>query len=172
MRQKYLVNNQKQNMEREANICGVNIKSFRADNGVFKSKEFKLELEENGQAVTFCGVGAHHQNGISERYIRTMVERTRTVLLNDHDRWPEIVDIELWIFAFRHIVTKWNNTPRPDLEYKTPDKVFSGVKRVKNEENHFADFHPFSISVYVLDDRLQAKRKSQNGNQDHVLEYI
>ena len=129
MRQKYQVNNQKQNMEREANTCGVNIRSFRADNGVFKSKEFKLELEENGQAVTFCGVGAHHQNGIAERYIRTMVERTRTVLLNAHAMWPEIVDIELWTFAFRHIVTKWNNTPRPDLEYKTPDEVFSGVKR-------------------------------------------
>ena len=73
--------------------------------------------------------------------------------------WPEIVDIELWTFAFRHIVTKWNNTPRPDLEYKTPDEVFSGVKRVNNEENHFADFHPFGIPVYVLDDRLQAKKK-------------
>ena len=123
-------------------------------------KEFKLELEDNGQAVTFCGVGAHHQNGIAERYIRTMVEKKRTVLLNAHARWPEIVDMELWTFAFRHIVTKLNNTPRPDLEYKTPDEVFSGVKRVKkNEENHFADFHPFGIPVYVLDDRLEAKKK-------------
>ena len=72
-------------MEREANTCGVNIRSFRAHNGVFKSKEFKLELEDYGQAVTLCGVGAHHQNGIAERYLRTMVERTRTVLLNAHD---------------------------------------------------------------------------------------
>ena len=117
----------KQAMEREAATSGVKIKSFRADNGIFKSAEFRLELQDNAQNVTFCGVGAHHQNGIAERYIRTMVEKARTVLLNAHARWPDMIDMELWTFAFRHVVTKWNNTPRPDLEFKKPDEVFNGV---------------------------------------------
>jgi len=30
----------KKNMEREAKACGVQVKSFRADNGIFKSTEF------------------------------------------------------------------------------------------------------------------------------------
>ena len=59
-----------------------------------------------------------------------MVEKARTVLLNAHARWPDMIDMELWTFAFCHVVTKWNNTPRPDLEFKTPDEVFNGVQRV------------------------------------------
>ena len=72
----------KHNMERDAYKSGVKIKSFRADNGIFKSEEFRLELKNNAQDITYCGVGAHHQNGIAERYIRTMVEKARTVLQN------------------------------------------------------------------------------------------
>ena len=87
-------------MEREAATSGVKIKSFRADNGVFKSAEFRLELKDNGQNITFCGVGAHHQNGIAERYIRTMVENARTVLLNAHARWPDMIYMEMWTFHF------------------------------------------------------------------------
>ena len=63
----------KRSMEREAAKSGIKIKSFQADNGVFKSAEFRLVLKENEQHITFCGVGAHHQNGIDERYICTMV---------------------------------------------------------------------------------------------------
>ena len=44
-----------------------------------------------------------------------MVEKTRTVLLNAHARWPEQIDMELRTFALRHVVTKWNNTPHKDL---------------------------------------------------------
>ena len=82
-------------MEREAFKSGINIKSFRADNGVFKSAEFRLELKENEQHITFYGIGARHQNSIAERYIRTMVEKSRTALLNAHARWPEMIGMEL-----------------------------------------------------------------------------
>ena len=51
----------KQAMEREAMKSDVKIKLFRADNGIFKSAEFRLELQENAQKVTFCGVPARHQ---------------------------------------------------------------------------------------------------------------
>ena len=76
----------KRHMERDAKASGVKVNAFRADNGIFKSTEFRLELKNNDQDITFCGVGAHHQNGVAERYIRTMVERARTVLLNAHAR--------------------------------------------------------------------------------------
>ena len=145
----------KHNMERDAYKSGVKIKSFRADNGIFKSEEFRLELKNNAQDITYCGVGAHHQNGIAERHIRTMVEKARTVLLNAHARWPDAIKMELWTFALRHVVTKWNNTPRPDLGFRTPEDVFNGMKRNKEPRSIFADFHPFGIPVYVLAKKLQ-----------------
>ena len=139
---------------------GVKIKAFRADNGIFKSTEFRLKLQENNQSISFCGVGAHHQNGVAERYIRTMVEKARIVLLNAHARWPDHVDMELWTFAFRHVVTKWNNTPRKDLGYRTPEEAFNGLQNcLKTVKHHFADFHPFGIPVYVLNENLQGKKK-------------
>ena len=86
----------KHNIERQSRDAGVKIKSFRADNGIFKAAEFKTDLEMNDQSISFCGVGAHHQNGVAERFIRTFIERARTVLLNAHARWPGKLDMELW----------------------------------------------------------------------------
>ena len=51
------------------------IKSYRGDNGVYKTAEFRAELRNNDQHITYCGAGTHHQNGVAERYIRTMVEK-------------------------------------------------------------------------------------------------
>ena len=73
-------------MERECKQSGVKLKSFRGDNGIYKAAEFRAELRDNDQHITYCGVGAYHQNGVAERYIRTMVEKTRTNLLNAHAR--------------------------------------------------------------------------------------
>ena len=135
-------------------------KYFRSDNGILKSTEFRLELQDNNQDIIFYGVGTHRQNGVVERFIRTMVEKARTVLLNAHARWPEQIDMELWTFAFRHVVTKWNNTPRKDLGYRTPDEAFNGLEnRMKDVTHHFADFYPFGIPVYVLNRGLQGNQK-------------
>ena len=84
----------KHSIERQARDAGVEIKSFRADNGIFKAAEFKTDLELNDQSITFCGMGAHHQNGVAERSIRIFIERARTVILNAHARWPEKINME------------------------------------------------------------------------------
>jgi hypothetical protein len=47
----------------------VNIKHYHEDNGRFKDKLFSKSIEEKGQTISFCGVGAHHQNGIAEKRI-------------------------------------------------------------------------------------------------------
>ena len=114
--------NSEHSMEREAKTNCITIKSFRGDKGVFKAAEFNAYVNSLDQSISYCGFGAHHQNGIVERYIRTMVEKSRPVLLNAYARWPKPMKMELWTYEFRHIVTQWNNTPRKDLEYKTPDE--------------------------------------------------
>ena len=103
-------------MEIEAKYCGVTIKSFGGDNRIFKSAEFRLEIKDNNQKTTYYLVRVHHQNDIVESYIRTIIGKSRTDLLNAHIRWPKMVSMELLKFALRHIVTKWNNTPRPNLK--------------------------------------------------------
>ena len=53
-------------MEQEADQEHIKIKTFHADNGIFKAKLFRQNLITSGQTITFCGVGAHHQNGKAE----------------------------------------------------------------------------------------------------------
>eukprot|EP00957_Ditylum_brightwellii_P192908 14688264-Ditylum_brightwellii.AAC.2 len=62
----------------------VTIKQIRPNNGTFHSKEFQDHTQSLKQDITFCGVSAHHQNGIAEHHIHTLVKYTRTSLLNTH----------------------------------------------------------------------------------------
>ena len=111
----------KHRMELNAKHHGVKIKHFRADNGIFKAAEIKIDIEKKQQRISFCGVGAHNQNGVAERHIRTIVERARTILLHATTRWPNTIKTELWTFTVNYTVDKWNSTPREDLNYLSPD---------------------------------------------------
>ena len=56
----------KQAFERYAHSHGVSIKHYHCDNGIFKSKLFRQHFDKSHQTITFCGVNAHHQNGVAE----------------------------------------------------------------------------------------------------------
>eukprot|EP00957_Ditylum_brightwellii_P115853 8837566-Ditylum_brightwellii.AAC.1 len=78
--------------------------------------------------------------------MQTIVNTTRTALLNAHERWPEAIDMELWTFEFRHAVDNWNSTPMKALGYSTPDEVFSGLTSRSNPRNQtFKNFHPLTV---------------------------
>ena len=60
----------KHSMEIEAKTSGISIKSFRNNSGVFKAVVvFKVDLKYLDQTIAYCGVSAHHQNGIVKRCI-------------------------------------------------------------------------------------------------------
>jgi hypothetical protein len=40
------------------------VKHYQADNGRFSDKEFLVACSNLNQIIEFCGIGAHHQNGI------------------------------------------------------------------------------------------------------------
>jgi transposase InsO family protein len=61
---------------------GVHIKHYHADNGRFKDNLFTKSIEDKGQTISFCGVGAHHQNGIAEKRIGDLQRRATTLLLH------------------------------------------------------------------------------------------
>jgi hypothetical protein len=45
------------------------------------------------QTIDFCGVGAHHQNGVAERDIFTVTEMARAMLLHAVLHWPDVTDL-------------------------------------------------------------------------------
>ena len=67
----------KHTFEKYAATHGVNIQHYHADNGRFKDNLFMKDIEEKGQTISFCGVGAHHQNGIAEKSYYTPVTCTK-----------------------------------------------------------------------------------------------
>jgi transposase InsO family protein len=77
----------------------VNIKHYHADNGRFKDKLFSKSIEEKGQTISFCGAGAHHQNGIAEKRIGDLQRRATTLLLHAQRRWPDAINSHLWTYC-------------------------------------------------------------------------
>ncbi len=53
-----------------AALHNVEVKRYHADNLRFNSQSFLEDVTHNNQEITFCGVGAHHQNGIAENGIK------------------------------------------------------------------------------------------------------
>ena len=46
--------------------AGHTARHYHADNGRFSDKGFHKDIDDKGQEITFCSVGAHHQNSIIE----------------------------------------------------------------------------------------------------------
>jgi len=101
-------------IEREAQNSGVDVRSYRGDNGVFRSLEFQKDLEIHGQTIKFSGVGAHHQNGMAEHAIWTITECAHTMILHAIIHWPGQVPIELWPFAVEYATYIWNRVRKKD----------------------------------------------------------
>ena len=53
--------------ERLAAQHGVQILHYHCNNRRFADKAFVDDVRAGHQTITFCGVGAHHQNSVAER---------------------------------------------------------------------------------------------------------
>ena len=124
---------------------------YHADNGQFRYKGFHKNIDNKGQEITFCGVGAHHQNGIIENRNKQLTLGARTLLLHGMRHWPQMVDSLFWLFVIKAMAERMNSL-QVDLEGQTPESIMYGVDLktipVKN-------FHILFCPVYVLDHRLQ-----------------
>ena len=58
------------------------IHHYQCDNDLFHDNAFIDDCTEHGQTILFCGVSAHHQNGIAEKNIRDVIEQARKMLLH------------------------------------------------------------------------------------------
>ena len=68
--------------EQVAEQHGVHILHYHCDNGRFVDKAFMDDVLQAHQTITFCGIGAHHQNGIAKCCIHNIMENAHTSLLH------------------------------------------------------------------------------------------
>ena len=143
--------NAKKAFERYCEARGVTVKHYHCDNGRFADNLFIKHASSNNQGITYCGVNAHWQNGISEKRIRDLQELTTTNLLHAESKWPAVITANLWPYALRCSNEAMNSTPRMK-DGKIPNQLFSGTEA----PTVLRHFHPFGCPTYVLNSKLQA----------------
>jgi hypothetical protein len=136
--------------KQHAESCGVTVKAYHADNGIFAEQLFRDEVNSSQQRISFCAVGAHHQNGIVERHIGTLTQGARTSLLHAQRRWPEAIGTILWPFAWKDFERRYNNL-FVDTDGLSPLNRFSGT----TVRTDVRQYHPFGCPVFVLAAGLQ-----------------
>lgn len=134
---------------------GVQVQGYHADNGRFADTAWKESCDKLRQRFSYCGVGAHHQNGVVERRIRDLSSSARAALLHAIHLWPDGVSKNLWPYALRYACLLRNRVRLKDGS--TPEALFSRTKQQSSV--NLSQFHPFGCPAYVLDDRLQGDNK-------------
>ena len=94
----------KHKFEAFARQYGVKLKSFHADNDPYDTAEFLKDIELHDQTLTLSGAYAHHQNGVAERAVKTILSWSLTLMMHMLLRWPEAYDPALWPFALEQAV--------------------------------------------------------------------
>jgi hypothetical protein len=145
----------KRAFERFAASVGVVVHGYHADNGRFADKGFRDDCTSNNQTISFCAVGAHHQNGIAERKIKDLTLGARTLLLHAKRMLPEYITTILWPFALKCFEDRMNNLMHR-ADGRTPYQTFASLDATPIDINNF---HTFGCPCYVLDHRLQSGSK-------------
>jgi hypothetical protein len=138
----------------DAAQCGVDLKSFHCDNGIFISKAWTKALCSNQQSQSLSGIGAHHQNAHVERAIGIVTTSARAMLLHLQIHWPDKFDAKLWPFALSYAAWLYNHIPKSNG--LAPIEIFCGTC-TSCDYLHCAQV--FGCPVYVLDPRLQDGKK-------------
>jgi hypothetical protein len=54
------------------------------------------------------------QNGVSERAIRTMMKKGRSIMYHVHLHWPDYFEVDLWPYALNYTIWLHNHIPYAD----------------------------------------------------------
>ena len=141
--------------EREARMRGIKVKRYHTDNGVFTSQGFTNKLNEDEKRLTLSGVGAHHQNPVAERNIRTVVSMARTQLLHAQLRWSDQTPVSLWPMSLDHATNLLNALPHPDSGMSANELWTRTTSR--NED--LLHLQPWGCPTYILMPTLQDGKK-------------
>jgi hypothetical protein len=139
---------------------GFKIKQYHSDNGIFSTAEFIAHCDNNNQKYNFSGVGAHFQNGVAERNIKTIAQWARANMLHLATHWPQQANLKFWLQTIDYSTWVFNRLPNVDMGL-TPNEIWSSVR---NTGNVLARAHVFGCPVYVLDPALQDGKKIPKWN--------
>lgn len=112
------------------------------------------DLRHTKSVITFSGVGAHHQNGIAERGIKTISQWARSNLLHATSHWSTAT-IKLWPQALDYAVWVYNRMPAINTGI-SPLELWT---QTRNTSNELRRAHVFGCPIYVLDPALQDGNK-------------
>ena len=115
---------------------------------------FVSHIQQHNQLLQFCGVNAHHKNGVAERSIRTVSDKGRVLLLHASMHWRDGIDSKLWPMAVTYAAYLHNHLP--NSQGIAPIDIFTGVQ---SPRHHLKHFHTWGCPVYVLDPKLQQGKK-------------
>lgn len=146
----------KHRFERHAIQGGTSILGYRGDNGIYRSSEFRADLDRLHQTIDFSAVGAHHQNGVAERAIRTISDSARAMLIHAMIHWPLETSLDLWPFAVEYAVYLYNHMPRRD-SLKAPVELFFDTSF--DVSSVLSNAKCWGCPAYVLEPTLQDGRK-------------
>ena len=135
---------------------GVMVQAYQADNGIFAACAFVNNIESGLQNIKFSGVGAHHQNGIAEHAIHSILSKARTILMHAAICWPSMMETNLWPMAVDYAVYHHNHMPRPPVGMLAPIDL---LLKTQSAQTHFHDMHVWGCPCYVLDTKLQDGHK-------------
>ena len=103
----------------------LSIKTLRSDNGgEYLSNEFTRFCNENGISREFSNPQTPEQNGVAERFNRTMIESARSMLYHSKlplNFWAEAVNTAVYIRNRSPTVSCGNKTPFECWFQKKPD---------------------------------------------------
>ena len=85
------------------------VSHYHADNGIFANNNFLESINKKDQKITFCAVGAHHQNEITENKNKMLTISGQTLLLHVIHHWPEMIDSMFWPFAIKAAAERHNS---------------------------------------------------------------
>eukprot|EP00978_Attheya_sp_CCMP212_P001535 scaffold3163_cov60-Attheya_sp.AAC.5 len=148
---------------------GRQIKGYHANNGRYAEADFRVDAESLGQQVTYCGVGAHHQNGLAENTVKQFTLKGR--LLHAKRHWPEAITTILWPFALKAGV-KAHNDFKLDADGKAPIQKFS-TGDAGDIEHALRDCHTWGCSfLYWMPVYNLAQLGDPSANRVHAWAFI
>ena len=90
---------------------GISIHAYQSDNGIFAAHGFVDEIDKGIQNIKFSGVGAHHQSGVIERAIQTILMKAHAIMIHVALCWPVMTDPSLWPIVVDYCVYHHNHYP-------------------------------------------------------------
>ena len=106
--------------------AGWTVLHYQSENGRFSENGFFEAINSKDQKITFCGVGAHHQNGIVENKNKLITNGACTLILHGIRMWPQMIDKMFWPFSIK-AVAEIHNSLHIDHKGRTPSSILHGV---------------------------------------------